>query len=167
VRSAEYLAEFERRVAQFRYGSGEIKIVNVELLDEEDRPAIAVDFNEKVKIHTYLAAATSRRVSVLLHIFDDKKNNITGASFRTTGVPYLDAEAGMNYLVECVISLPLQEGEYSIFVQVASPATESPTLYYDAVTDAVVFRVINSGDIKTRSKVYLFPEMSVIHLSDS
>lgn len=165
-RSPEYLRAFERRVAQFRYGSGEITIANVELLDEEDRPTAAVEFNEKVKIHIYLAAGGSKWISVLIHILDDKKNNITGASFRTTGVPYLYAEAGRSYLVECAISLPLQEGEYSLFVQVASPATESPTVYYDAVNDAVVFRVINAGDVKTRSKVYLFPEMNVINLSD-
>jgi len=162
--SAEEILAFGRRVDQFRYGTGEVKIINAELLDSAGRSTTAVEFNEEVKINIYLHAQCSKLVSVVVQILDDKKNNITGASFRTTDTPYLQTESGGGYLVECRINLPLLEGEYSIFVQVASPATESPTTYYDAVNDAVVFRINNAGDVKTRSKVYLFPEMNVVNL---
>ncbi|HSB96888.1 MAG TPA: ABC transporter ATP-binding protein [Spongiibacteraceae bacterium] len=162
--SAEEMLVFEQRVAQFRYGTGEVKVANAELLDSTGRPTTAVDFNEEVKINIYLRAQCSRLVSVVIQILDDKKNDITGASFRTTDTPYLQTEDGGNYLVECRINLPLLEGEYSIFVQVASPATQSPTTYYDAINDAVVFRINNVGEVKTRSKVYLFPEIKVVNL---
>jgi lipopolysaccharide transport system ATP-binding protein len=155
---------FEKRVAQFRYGSGDIKVINVELLDCAGRPTTVVEFNEEVKINIYLHSKCSKFASVVIHILDDKKNNITGASFRTTGTPYLKAEYGGNYLVECAINLPLLEGEYSVFVQVASPAAELPITYYDTVNDAVVFRINNMGEVKTRSKVYLFPNMNIINL---
>jgi lipopolysaccharide transport system ATP-binding protein len=161
---AEEILAFEKRVAQFRYGTGEVKVINAELLDSAGRSTSVVEFNEDVRINIYLQAQSTKLISLVIQILDDKKNNITGASFRTTDTPYLQTEDGGNYLVECRINLPLLEGEYSIFVQVASPATESPTTYYDAVNDAVVFRINNVGEVKTRSKVYLFPEMNVVNL---
>src|SRR5690606_20361218 len=48
------IKEFEHRVAQFRYGSGEARITYVELLDEQEIPTTFIEFNQYIKIRIYL-----------------------------------------------------------------------------------------------------------------
>lgn len=65
--------------------------------------------------------------------------------------------------MEFEFKLPLQEGHYSVFIQIAAPLIED-TVYYDVVTDALVFEVKKWKTAPLPAKVYLFPKLNVMNL---
>lgn len=151
-------AEFDKRVAAFRYGSGEVKISYVELLNMDDEPIQAVEFNQEVKIRIYVEAFSKQNISVNFNILDDKKINLTGGNFTTAGSDLLHADNGGFYQVEYVIRLPLQEGSYSLRVLIVSPVVYNATaVFLDVIEDAVVFKVSLWETARLWSKVHLFP----------
>jgi lipopolysaccharide transport system ATP-binding protein len=162
-RAFDRSSEFERRVEAFRYGTGAVKIKNVELLNEENQSINTVEFNQNIKFNVYLESSSNKKISVVLNILDNKKNSITGCSFTSTNQPYLETKVGGKYLLEFEFQLPLQEGHYSVFIQIAAPLIED-TVYYDVVTDAIVFEVNKWKIAPLPAKVYLFPKLNVVDL---
>jgi lipopolysaccharide transport system ATP-binding protein len=56
--------------------------------------------------------------------------------------------------------LPLQEGNYSLLVELTSPVVRGETAeFVDVIEDAVVFRVKRWTRSRVWSKVYLFPSL--------
>lgn len=150
--------EFEQRVSFFRYGSGEARIIYVELLDEENQPLTIVDFNQYVTIRIYVEVYEAKTLNVLFNVRDDKKNQITGSNLLLAGHPLLNAQPGEFFCIEYSLSLPLQEGLYSIQVALNEPIVIDQTAnFIDFVEDAVVFTVSKWDKARVFSKVYLFP----------
>ena len=162
-RAFDASSEFEQRVEVFRYGTGTVKIKNVELLNTENQKIHTVEFNQNVKFNVYLESGVNKNISAVLNILDNKKNAITGCSFTSANQPYLETQIGGKYLLEFEFQLPLQEGHYSVFIQIAAPLIEE-TVYYDVVTDALVFEVNQWKTAPLPAKVYLFPKLNVVNL---
>jgi lipopolysaccharide transport system ATP-binding protein len=157
--------EFEQRVSTFRYGSGGGRVTYAELLDVDDNPLKIVAFNQEVKIVIYVETQSARRVSVNFNIRDDKKINIVGCGFAQAGQDFLNTTIGGKYRVEYILRLPLQEGAYSLRVQISTPVLgENSADFLDVVDDAVVFRVSRWDEAIVWSKVHLFPTLTVDHL---
>lgn len=157
--------EFTNRVAQFRYGTGDVKTTFVELLNLNDEPITFVEFNQKVKVRVFFEAYAEKLISVNVSVFDDKKNNITGCGFRHVDQPYLMTKSGGKYLVEYVFELPLQEGNYSLRVNISSPIIEDETAeFIDLINDALVFRIGRWEKARVWSKVHRFSELKVMEL---
>ena len=158
--------EFNRRTAQFRYGTGEARITYVELLNLNDETLTQVEFNQDVKIRIYFEAYETRTLSVNFNIVDDKKIQITGTNFLLVGQPLLNVEFGDLYRVEYAIRLPLQEGNYAIQVALTEPVIQDQTAnFLDYVDDAFVFTMSRWEKAKVWSKVYLFPSVQVTNIS--
>ncbi|MEG6512196.1 ABC transporter ATP-binding protein [Desulforamulus ruminis] len=154
--------EFNRRVSQFRYGTGEARITNVQLLNMDDEPVTVVEFNQKVKVRIYFEAHEKKVLSVNFSIKDDKKNNITGSGLRNTNQPLLEVHSGDSYQIDYIILLPLQEGSYSLQTQLTEPIIYDETAnFIDVIEDAVVFTVRRWEKAKVWSKVYLFPVVEI------
>jgi lipopolysaccharide transport system ATP-binding protein len=154
--------EFDRRIAQFRYGTGEARVTYVELLDLDDESLSIVEFNQSVKIRIYFEAYEQKSISVNFSVMDDKKNDITGASFLLTGQPFLEVRPGDYYQVDYAIRLPLAEGEYSIQVLLSEPIILYQTAnIVDLISDAVVFTISRWNKVKVWPKVYLFPSVEI------
>ncbi|MCQ9186760.1 Wzt carbohydrate-binding domain-containing protein, partial [Streptomyces sp. IBSBF 2953] len=131
--------EFENRVAQFRFGSGEVKSTCVELVDTDGNDLVFVEFNQDVVVKVYFEAYAEKELSVNISIFDDKKNNIIGCGFPHIDQPYLVTKEGARYLAEYSLKLPLQEGNYSLRVNISSTIVENETAeFIDVVSDAIV-----------------------------
>lgn len=161
------VAEFERRVAQFRYGSGEARITYVELLDMDDESLSMVEFNQEVKIRIYLEVYQQKTLTVIFNVRDDKKNQITGSNLLLAGHSLLEAQPGDLYQVEYVLRLPLHEGLYSIQTALNEPVVIDQTAsFVDYVEDAVVFTMARKEKYRVFSKVYLFPKVDVRKLFD-
>jgi len=157
--------EFAGRVAQFRYGTGEAKVAYVELLNLNDKPITSVEFNQHVKVRIYFEAHTDKSVSVNFYIHDDKNIIITGCGLRQAGQSLLVVKYGEKYLVEYSLKLPLQEGNYSLQVQISSPIIlNEKAEYLDVIDNAVVFRVHRWEKARVWSKVHLFPEINLFQL---
>ena len=164
VSSAEYKApeEFAKRVALFRYGTGEVKIAFVELLDLDNEPVSVVEFNQPLKVRVYFESFSERPVSVNMCVRDDKKNNIAGCGFPHVDQPYLMTRPGGRYVVEYVFRLPLQEGCYSMRVQITVPVIPNETAeFLDVVEDAVVFRINTWEKARVWSKTHLFSQFAL------
>ncbi|MBC8784542.1 ABC transporter ATP-binding protein [Pseudomonas fluorescens] len=154
--------EFENRVAQFRFGSGEVKSTCVELVDTDGNDLVFVEFNQDVVVKVYFEAYAEKELSVNISIFDDKKNNIIGCGFPHIDQPYLVTKEGARYLAEYSLKLPLQEGNYSLRVNISSTIVENETAeFIDVVSDAIVFRVGRWEKARVWSKVHGFSQLKL------
>lgn len=155
-------SEFEKRVAQFRYGTGEVRARSVELLDLQDQPVSYVEFNQQVKIRVYFEAFSEKQISVNASIFDEKKNNITGCGFQHVDQPYLTTRPGGKYMAEYAFQLPLQEGNYSLRINISSTIIENESAeFVDLINDAVVFRIGRWEKARIWSQVHQFAKLKL------
>jgi lipopolysaccharide transport system ATP-binding protein len=148
--------EFDSRVALSRYGTGEAKITYVELLDEEGNDVIEASFDQEVLIKIYFVSYSSKEISPNYYIQDDKKNFIIGAGPRQIGVPLVTAISNERFIVSYKTRIPLQEGIYSIQVQLTAPIVVSETAQFlDVIDDAIVFRVGSRMAGRIWAKVFI------------
>jgi lipopolysaccharide transport system ATP-binding protein len=154
--------EFDHRVSQFRYGTGEARITYVELLDMDDEPIDLVEFNQKVKIRIFFEAYEQKILSVNFAVRDDKKNNITGSNLRLIDQPFLNVHPGDCFQVDYSIQLPLTEGIYSIQTTLTESVVLDETAnFVDVIEDAVVFRVSRWEKSRLWHRVFLFPSVEI------
>jgi len=157
--------EFDKRVAAFRYGSGEARITYVELLNMGDEPIQLVEFNQQLKIRIHVESSSELSISVNFNILDEKKMNLTGCGFTQVEHELLTTEIGGQYLVEYTLRLPLQEGNYSLRTQITSPVVRGETAeFVDVIEDAVIFQMERWQNARIWSKIHLFPEMKLRHV---
>ncbi|GAB4506608.1 MAG: hypothetical protein Fur0017_28610 [Anaerolineales bacterium] len=165
--NVEALAQFEKKVAQFRYGSGEARVVLVELLNMDDEQILMVGFDQEVKIRIYIEAHQEKTLNVIFNIRDDKKNQITGSNLLLAGHELISTKPGEFYMVEYVLRLPLMEGIHSIQVALNEPILiDQVANFFDFVDDAVVFTMARKMGYRAFSKVYLFPSVEVRKLTN-
>jgi lipopolysaccharide transport system ATP-binding protein len=158
IKSAEFKTSdaFDRRMAQFRYGIGGARISFVELVDVHDQPVVAAKFNQQVKIKIYFSVENESDISVNYYIIDDKKNYIVGAGLRTVGRPLLHCLPGSRHVVIYTTALPLQEGNYSMQLQLSKPVVQDQSAeFLDVIEDAIVFSVQRKSAGRIWTKVYL------------
>lgn len=154
--------EFDRRVSQFRYGTGEARVTYVELLNMDDESISLVEFNQSVKIRIYFEAYEQKLLSINFNVMDDKKNQITGSNFLLVGQSLLEVRAGNCFQIEYSLRLPLHEGNYSIQAALNELIIPGQVAnFVDFVDDAVVFTVAKWEKARVNSKVYLFPSVEI------
>ena len=159
----KHAEEFDQRVTAFRYGMGGAKIRFVELLDLSDEPVVLAEFNQRVKIRIHFEVQQETELSVNYYIQDDRKNLIIGAGLRTVGHPVLQCRAGSRHIATYITNLPLQEGNYSIQVQLAKPVVPDETAdFIDVIDNAVVFNVARRSTGRVWTKVCLENEFMVL-----
>lgn len=153
---------FNKQVAEFRYGSGGAKISFVEILDESGKNIVEANFNQDVWIKIYFQSMLETSISPNFYIMDDKKNLIIGAGPRQLGLPFLSVKPNHKYVVTYQTKLPLQEGNYSIQIQLNKPILEDQTAeFLDVIDDAIIFKVARKASGRVWSKVLLPVTMEV------
>lgn len=154
--------EFDKRVEFFRHGTGEAKITNVEVVDENGSLVEDVEFNQKVTIRIYFESYVDKKISVNFHILDDKKINIATCNFLQAGLELYDVKEGDSVIVEYSMKLPIQHNTYSITAMVTDPIIPDVNIsYLDVVPDSYIFRMGKRPNSVLWSKVDLFPELRV------
>ncbi|WP_216603431.1 ABC transporter ATP-binding protein [Vibrio splendidus] len=155
-------SEFDKRVEFFRHGTGEAKITNVEIVDENGSLVEDVEFNQKVTIRIYFESYVNKKISVNFHILDDKKINIATCNFLQAGQELYDVKAGDSVIVEYSMKLPIQHNTYSVIAMVTDPIIPDVNIsYLDVVPDSYIFRMGKRPNSVLWSKVDLFPELRV------
>lgn len=158
----EIFSNFERKFRESRYGSGHGLIKHVSLLNTRGANTDYVDFDEEVIIRTYVSSEVCNQISLAFHICDSKKQEITSSNFNLCNQPYINTKPGSLHLVDYRLKLPLQDGVYSVKVNLTAKRTDSDVdEMLDVISDAVVFKVAQRDEAKIWSKVYLFPELEV------
>ena len=155
--------EFEKRVSSFRYGEGGSKITFAELLDENYQPVENVFFNQSVFIRIFFEASIDSVLSCNYYVADSKKNLILGAGFRLAGHPLLNVKAGDRYVIIYKTRLPLQEGVYSIQLQITQVIVDGNVAkFLDVIDDAIVFKMAVREDGCIWSKAFVGNEVEII-----
>jgi lipopolysaccharide transport system ATP-binding protein len=155
--------QFDRRVKDFRYGTGGAEVRFVELVDLSEHPVAIAEFNQRVRIRIHFEVQQETELSVNYYIQDDKRNVILGAGLRTIGHEMLQCHAGTRYVATYTTSLPLQEGNYSIQVQLTRPVIPDESAdFLDVIENAVVFNVVRRSTGRIWAKVYLDNEFTAI-----
>lgn len=150
--------EFERRVASFRYGDGGVKITFAELLDEDLNPINEVRFNQCVNVKIYFESDIQTNVGCNYYILDDKRNLILGASLDLINIeqPLMSIKSGGKYIVTYKTRLPLQEGSYSVQLQIVSPLVLNHSAkFLDVIDNAVVFKVAVKDGSRIWTKAFV------------
>lgn len=157
--------EFDSRVAAFRYGSGGAKTTFTELLDMEDHPIVSVEFNQQVKVRIHFSVDCESTIAPAYYISDDKRNLILGSGPRQAGHDLLNCFPGQRYVVTYVTALPLQEGNYSIQIQLNKPIIQDQTAeFLDVIDDAIVFNVLRREEGRVWTKVLLPNTFEVVEV---
>ena len=155
-------AAFEKKVTHFRYGDGGAKITFAELLDEDLQPIHEVRFNQSILVRIYFETSIEAEVSCNYYVMDDKKTLILGANLRLLGEPLIHLKKGGRYVVTYRTRLPLQEGNYSIQLQISTPVVINHSAsYFDVIDDAVVFKVSSREGSRIWTKVYVENEVEI------
>jgi len=165
AKSAIKDAEFDKRVALFRHGTGEAKITNVEVLDMNDCLIEEAEFNQEVRIRIYLESYIDKKISVNFHLLDDKKINIVTCNFIQASGQLYDVKSGDSLIVEYVLNLPLQHNVYSLIAMITDPTIPDINItYLDVVPDSYIFKIAKRPNSILWSKVDLFPKLTITTL---
>jgi len=157
--------EFDKKVEQFRHGTGRAKITYVELLDENDNLIIDADFNQSVILKIYLESYDDGEISVNFQLYDDKKISIVAGSFMLAGKEKIQVKSREKLMVKYTLKLPLQHNVYSIQTMIIDPVVNDiDILYIDVVPDSYVFKINKRPNSTLWSKVDLFPVLEIVRL---
>jgi len=139
-----------------RYGSGEVRCVNAEILNAAGQPLTHVEFDEVIKIRLCLECYMVARFSVNYMIRDSRNMNLLGSNFRIEGVDFIQANPGDKYVVEYETRVPVTEGDYNLLVEITDPIILNHSAkFIDILENALVFQVIQRPEARLWSKVYV------------
>jgi lipopolysaccharide transport system ATP-binding protein len=154
--------EFQKRASMFRYGSGEARLTYVEVINANGQCTNTVDFDELITIKCYILFRTDISLAVAYYVQDNKKIKLIGGWNYDLGIDLIEGKAGEKIIVTFTTTVPLQEGDYSIEVELSYPViVDQVSTFIDVVNDAVVIRVGPRHPIKVWSKVFLPAQVRV------
>lgn len=156
------IKEFTSRVAGNRYGSGDVKVLYADIIDEKGDSSDSFAFNEQVKIRMYIEANTDKDVSVNANIQDAKKIVITQCSNFQINQTLLSLNKGEGYLIEYTLRLPFEEGVYTLQSFISEPVQKGVSgVVTDVIDDVVCFKVSRREEGRFWAKVFLFPKCEI------
>lgn len=130
---------FAERVAPLRTGSGEIRVVDIELLDAKEQETDTLPFEGNAHIRVYFRAleATYGKVAITLAIYDKNGTQIMHFNSLVHGINATQLAPGGSYAIDFAFKCPLTPGEYGLAAGVAT-MQKSPTTNAQMVTDNVI-----------------------------
>lgn len=145
-----------------RYGSGEIRCIKAEILNNDGKKVTIVEFNEAIRIRLYLKCYSSTRFTANYMIRDSKNTYLIGSNFRIEGNELVWANAGDEFIVEYETKVPVAAGDYNLYVEITDPVILNKTAkFIDVLENSVVFAVSERNGAKIWSKVYLENKVSI------
>lgn len=147
---------FSKKAAYFRYGSGEVRCVNVEILDVEGKDTNHFEFDDVIRMRFHLECYKDARFSVNYMIRDAHNSNILGSNFRIEGVELIIGKSGDRYVVEYSTKLPLEAGQYNLVMEISEPVIPNrKVVYFDVVENVIAFTVFERPIAKLWTKAYI------------
>lgn len=147
---------FNKRVADYRQGTGEALVTEVDLLNEKGDNTISFDFNEEVKIRMYVKYIKDCIVCIGYHIRDYSNMEILGSNTLLEGIGEVEGKAGERLIIEFTTRLPLIEGRYNITTVCSSMKIHNRTaVLIDYAENTAIFDVNENYECKIWNKVYI------------
>jgi ABC-type polysaccharide/polyol phosphate transport system ATPase subunit len=123
-----------------RHGTGDVRIENVEVLDEFYNPSRAITFDSPLTVRMYVKFFSGVRDGVLaLTVRNETGLDIFSTNTGAEKSPLRKREEGERVIVDFTFRAPLRHGTYSINAAVFS--SQQKSLFYDWVDVARVFEV--------------------------
>lgn len=155
-------AEFVKKNGYLRYGTGEARCVNAEIMNLAGDFITHVDFDEIIIIRIYLECYQPARLTVNYMIRDAKNNNLIGSNFRIENTELIEAVAGDKYIVVYETRAPLAQGEYNLYVETTEPVIlNKKAKFIDVIEAATVFSVLERPVAKIWSSIYIENTLTV------
>jgi len=156
---------FKSRTSDSRYGTGDVKVEYVDILDEQGHSSTSFSFNEEVKIRMYVTAGVNTDIAVNANIQDAKKIVITQCGTLQTTQELMSVVEGDSYLVEYKVRLPFEEGVYTLQSYIAEPVEKGVSgIVTDVIDDVITFKVSRRENGRFWAKVYMFPVCTISKL---
>lgn len=153
---------FIKSVESQRYGSGDVRIVYMEILNSDYEKFKEIKFNEEVVIRIYVKTYKKLTMSVNFQIFDDKRVNIVASGFRMAGAKFIETEDNEKYIVEYKLKLPIKPGEYTLQGTITEPIVLGKNAeFIDVIPNVHTFKIQQREDAGMWSCVDLFPELNI------
>ncbi len=116
-----------RHKARSEHGTGDLIIRKVAILDAQQRSSQSFSVGEKMTVAIQLQAIRPvASPSCGIHLFDRMNNLIFAAGTRQLRVPFADFAANESRVVELVVELSVQPGEYTLSVGCSQPSADGP-----------------------------------------
>ncbi|MGB5456373.1 MAG: ABC transporter ATP-binding protein [Gammaproteobacteria bacterium] len=130
---------FAERVESLRTGSGEARIIDIELIDSDDNEADSLPFesNAHVRVYFNTMRALNGNVAITLGVFE--KNGIQIMHFNSLvhGIDASRLALKKNYVIDFKFKCPLTPGEYGLAAGITS-MKKSPTSNAQMNIDSVI-----------------------------
>ncbi|PWE19130.1 ABC transporter ATP-binding protein [Aliarcobacter skirrowii] len=153
---------FIKSVESHRYGTGDAKIVFMEILNSDYEKFKEIKFNEEVVIRIYVKTYKKLTMSVNFQIFDDKRVNIVASGFRMAGAKFIETEDNEKYIVEYKLKLPIKPGEYTLQGTITEPIVlDKSAEFIDVIPNVHTFKIQQRENAGMWSCVDLFPELNI------
>lgn len=154
--------EFTSKADLFRYGTGEVKLTDVQLFDDQKNELTSVDFDQHVNIRLHAKFEKETVCSFAYHIRN--KNNLSVLSSNTlleTGT-LIEGKYGDRVVIDFVTKLPLASGVYNILAQVVKPVVQGHiSEFIDVVENTVCFQVNDRYPSKIWSAAYVENKVNI------
>lgn len=154
--------EFTSRADLFRYGTGEVRLTNVQLFDDQNNELSSANFDQQVNIRLHAKFEKETVCSFAYHIRN--KNNLSVLASNTlleTGT-LIEGKPGDKVVIDFATKLPLASGTYSILAQVVKPVVQGHVSeFIDVVENTVCFRVADRSPSKIWSAVYVENKVTI------
>lgn len=154
---------FAKSVAPTRYGSGQVRFTNIEIIDTENVHLEVASFAQKARIRLYLYFEKACAVVVSYYLRDDMLMILAGSSTTLEGYGPVSGLQGESKLVDFLTTLPLAEGNYNLMASLSIPIlVNREAQFVDHVENACVFKVAQRHPLKIWSKLHI-PNVVTVH----
>ena len=154
--------EFARKVSHNRQGLGNARVMNLQLLDIEDKNIEEVKFNQKIKIRLYVKFIKDCTISVGYHIRDNKNIELLGSNTVFEGLGEIKGKSGEKLIIDFITNVPIIEGLYNISTVLSKTTIHNRSaIFEDYTQDGKLFRVLENEDCKIWNQVYVKNELSI------
>ncbi|SEA37755.1 ABC transporter ATP-binding protein [Nitrosospira multiformis] len=152
----KHLARFAENANHCRSGTGDVRVIYVEMTDDEGLPVRSAEFGQSVLIRIIVEAARTCTFSVNYKICDKNRTPVIGADFLMQRQALLTLEPSQQAEALYRTSLPLTDGRYSLRISLTHPVNaHQQALFFDIVEIAHVFEVLPNPTAKFWTQVYL------------
>lgn len=149
-------ASFDERVKMFRQGTGMVKFIKCEMLDEQGKALKAVAFDQKVKLRFFIRFLANIAINIGYKIRDEKGIELLGSNIAIEGQSLIHGCKNEIFAVEFNTRLPLVEGDYSLTLVCTQPVIADKTaVFADYIDNVEVFKVKMRDEYKLWHKVYV------------
>ncbi len=133
--------DLERRASNLRHGTGEIRIQNVEILDDHHRPVKAATLDSILTVRVHLRYKKEIKDGALsITVRNEAGLDIFNTNTAAEKTPLRRRKAGERVIVDFTFRLPLKRGHYSVTTTAFS--TQNKDLFMDWLDMAATFEVL-------------------------